>query len=540
MSNNPIMRIRSIAFSLLFGTASFAQQVDWLIGPSVGWTLNPAMARHEIASAPGNLVAMRMVDVSLVYGSTVYGSVALDALDPATGSTWLSCLLTDSVSIGAVAVDPAGIAYFTGRFTGDVLEFCDGSQLPGIGGFLTENHFLMAWNLNTGMPLWSRNLSVSHPNGTEVASIALDSNGDLWYIIRDFFDGQVIRVDVAGNDVEARDIQGVRRFGTISFDPWGGLYVSGSCENGTLTFGGQGFPVSSPDGYNMFVLRFKPDGTAGFAEFGLDFTFTAPMVLATSDGHAYLAGELNLDGPVWDGLLFDGTNWGADVFIARLDSTGQFLWGLEAHPNGGGITGDVEPAHGRCIALDLGGNLYFTGSTRGIVDWGNGVMSGGPVITERRLTVMAIDPSGVPQWAISSEPADWFVTAQSITAQVEVDALHVAAHASGVFTFGPHTVNGGGGQAAVFGRIGGLSTRVNEFPSTPGAMHAWPNPMQDMLGVDVDTSVTIPAELLTLTGQRVRSFTLAPGRNIVAVGDLSPGVYLLSAGGGKVVKVVKE
>ncbi|HRD53353.1 MAG TPA: hypothetical protein PKY96_11975, partial [Flavobacteriales bacterium] len=137
-----------------------SQTVNWLQSNPVAFDLNPGMPAHVVASAPGRLVAMRTVDVGFIYGQTVYGSVALDALDPASGSLLLSCLLLDSVSVKAAVVDPDGIAYFTGKFMGDVLEFCDGSQLPGIGGGLfTENTFLLAWDLSTMAPLWMRNLS---------------------------------------------------------------------------------------------------------------------------------------------------------------------------------------------------------------------------------------------------------------------------------------------------------------------------------------------------------------------------------------------
>lgn len=534
------MRKTLLLHALAAAIALHAQQVTWLTSSPVDFTLNPAMARHEVASAPGHLVAMRTTNVSLVYSGTVYGSVALDALDPVMGDTWLSCLLTDSVSVGDAVVSPAGIAYFTGRFTGDVLAFCDGSQLPGIGGFLTENHFLMAWNLNTGMPLWTRNLSMAHPDAGDVPSLALDPDGNLWYLMQDFQSGRVVRVDDSGNDVEVRPITGIRRFGTLSFDPWGGLYVSGSCENGTLTFGGQVFPVSSAEGYNMFVLRYKPDGTAGFAEFGLDITFTNPTVMATTDGHAYLAGDLNLGGEVWPGLSFTSTNWGADVFIAKLDSTGQFLWGREAEPNGTGITGDAERAHGPCLELDAEGGVYLLGTTRGSVTWGSGIVSGGPGITERRLTLVAFDADGTPQWALNSNTANWFVTAQAITGNAETGALHFAAHTTGAFTFGPFTTNSGGGQAAVFGRIGDLSTGTNPFDADEAAVVLWPNPAHQVINMELDGPRAQNAQLMNCAGQHVRAMRLNPGRNRIDAQGLPAGLYLLRLVDGGSVRVVVE
>ncbi|HRD53354.1 MAG TPA: hypothetical protein PKY96_11980, partial [Flavobacteriales bacterium] len=204
-----------------------------------------------------------------------------------------------------------------------------------------------------------------------------------------------MRVDEDGNDVEVRPISGIRRFGTISFDPWGGLYVSGSCENGTLTFGGQDFAVESDGGYNMFVLRYKPDGTAGFAEFAADGSFQDPVVVATSDGHAYLSGVLMVPSPSWGGLSFEGSNWGSDIFLTKLDSTGQFLWGLESTPASNGITGDLERSNGPNIALDASDQVYLIGTLRGSLDWGNGVASDGLTLGARSITVVAFSTDGV-------------------------------------------------------------------------------------------------------------------------------------------------
>ncbi|HRO98536.1 MAG TPA: hypothetical protein PLN54_03805 [Flavobacteriales bacterium] len=526
-----------LAVALLFGTMH-AQQVDWMTSSPVDYTMNPGMPRHTLASAPGRLVAARMVDVHFIYGITPYGPVALDALDPATGGTLLSCLLLDSVSIRAAVVDPAGIAYIAGRFMGDVLEFCDGSQLPGIGGTLfTENHFLLAWDLTSGAPLWMRNLSTTYPQCEDVPSLALDPEGHLWYIMQDFSDGRLVRVDGEGNDVEAREISGIRRFGTISFDPWGGAYVSGSCENGTLTFGGQGFPVESDQGYNMFLLRYKPDGTPGFAEFAADATFQDPTVVATSDGHAYLAGVLMQPEASWGGLPFTGSNWGSDLFLVKVDSMGQFLWNVESNPMTDVITGDMERAAGPCITVDASDNVYLMGAIRGVVDWGNGVVSDGQIISQRSLTVVAFDPSGMPQWAVTSEPSAWYVAAQNATVMAVPGSVHFIGHAADPFTMGPFTVGGEGQQSVVLGRITEVTTGLEAVEASTG-LQSWPNPMAEVLHVQ-GLSAGMGLELRDALGRLIWQGQADSDRLTIATGDLPIGSYLLRTDRGDVLRLVR-
>lgn len=534
------MRQFHLLVTCLITSSLSAQQVTWMTSSPVDYTMNPGMPRHTLASAPGHLVAARMSDVHFIYGITPYGAVALDALDPATGGTLLSCLLLDSVSIRAAVVDPVGIAYITGRFMGEVLEFCDGSQLPGVGGVLfTGNHFLLAWDLTTGAPLWMRNLSTTYPQGEDVPSLALDPDGHLWYIMQDYQDGRLVCVDAEGNDMEVRAINGIRRFGTISFDPWGGLYVSGSCENGTLTFGGQGFPVESDEGYNMFVLRYKPDGTPGFAEFAADATFQDPTVVATSDGHAYLAGVLMQPEASWGGLPFAGSNWGSDLFLVKLDSTGQFLWNVESNPMTGVITGDMERAAGPCITVDADDNVYLMGAIRGAVDWGNGVVSDGQIISQRSLTVVAFDPSGTPQWAVTSEPSAWYVSAQTAAVMAEPGSVHFIGHAADPFTMGAFTVGAEDQQSVVVGRITEVSTGLHAVVASTG-LQSWPNPASDVLFVEWRGSTVMSGGLLNTAGQQVMHLTLALGRNVVEVGELPTGLYLLRLADGGTVRVVVE
>lgn len=534
------MRHLLVLPAFLFSITLSAQQLDWLHGTAVDYAMNPGMPKHSLASAPGLLVSARTTDVRFIYSTEVYGSVTLEKLDPTTGTVELACLLEDSVSVVHAVVDPAGIAYFSGFFIGDELELCDGTSLPGVAGVqFTENLFLMAWDLQTGSALWVRNLTATHPEGFDVGALTVDAQGRLWYAVLEFNDGHVIRVDATGSDVEVRTVGNIRRISGISLDPWGGLYVSGSCDNVTLTFGGQGFPVSSTMGYNMFVLRYKPDGAAGFAEFAPDITFSDPLVVATQDGHAYLAGDQHLDGPGWGGIVFNGPNWGGNVFLVKLDSTGQFLWHVESAPSGGGVTGDFSRARGACVAVDDQDRPLLMGALRGSIDWGNGVVSDGQIISQRSITMVAFDWDGDPQWAATSEPSPWFATAQSITATAEPGVVHFMGHAASDFTFQGQTVGAFGAQTAVVGRIDALSTGVVDRPAVNG-LATWPNPVADMLFVELDATTVLPAELMNSAGQRVRSLRLVPGRNSIDVGGMAPGLYLLRTAMGEAVRVVVE
>jgi hypothetical protein len=184
------------------------------------------------------------------------------------------------------------------------MQVCDGSVLGGVPGqgMWNEKPVPVRGRPQHGLIEWTRNLSFVHDQALSIPSLALDPQGRLWYAVSEWGVGKAVRVDESGADMETRIVDGVRTLGTISFDPWGGLYMSGGCENVGFAFGGEAFTNEGTTGYSMFVLRYKPDGTAGFAEFADDITFQEPQVVATADGHAYSQGGSSMarNGATWN------------------------------------------------------------------------------------------------------------------------------------------------------------------------------------------------------------------------------------------------
>jgi hypothetical protein len=387
-------------FALALPLLVSAQQPDWLVSWPVNYSMNPGMSRHVLAASDnGNLMSARVLDGTFNYGQDIYGSAAVERLDPSTGQALWSCLLLDSVNIESGAVDASGNVYLAGRSMGD-LEVCDGTILAHTGTWWDVDLFLMKFDPN-GIVLWTRNLSTTVPDMTTVPALTIDPNGDLWYATGDFMLARFARIDAQGNDQEVRFIDGAKTIGGMAFDPAGGLYVSGGCNNNAFAFGGLNPVLPANDFYLMFLARYEPNGIGDWAHFAHDITFQFPHVATDDLGHAYLAGNV-FDTTSWGGIPFNGPDWVSSVFLTKVDSTGQFLWGLESDPAGGTITGDLDAASSTCVAVDGDGNPYLTGTLRGSVDWGNGVVSDGITLGQRTQTIVSFDPAGTPLWASTS------------------------------------------------------------------------------------------------------------------------------------------
>lgn len=536
---SPIMRFTLLSLSLLFTTFANAQTCSWLTGSPMAYAANPSMPMVAVGSAPGYLVASRQLSGIFAYGADIYGEAVLEQLDPLSGAVLWSCPLNDSVNVESVAVGADGVAYYAGRFMGS-LALCDGSTLSvGQGAPLyTVHQFMIAVDLNTGLLKWSRDLSLQHPEGLSVPSIAIDPQGRMWYAMAGWGSGEVVRVDEFGADVELRTIEGVRSFGTISFDPWGGLYVSGSVDDNGFTFADVSYADYGGTGYNMFLVRYRPDGSAGFASFAADITFQDPTVVATTDGHAYLAGNL-FEATSWGDVAFTGPNWGDGMFLVRMDSTGVFEWGVESTSGEGSILGDMSRSKGPCITIDAANNLVLLGEVRGVVDWGSGYVSGSGQLTDRVITVVSFNPDGYPIWVANSTIGSGYKTAQSITAAAIPGAVYMAGHVRDPFTFGPHNVNEVDQQAAVFAMLVDLPTTLN-VTSADNSMNAWPVPARTQVVLQVQQEHVGPAKLLASDGRTIRSLNLRSVQEVLDVQDLPPGAYFIRAANGAVVRIVKE
>lgn len=496
--------------------------------------MNYEMPGHLIKASRNGLVsAARQFGDGMSFGQDVFNSVMVERIDPATGLPQGGCPMTDSVLVESMAVGDDGITYVAGRFMG-VIQFCDGSALGGSPGFLDTDLFIAAFGEDNFHPLWSRNLSLSYPDAQRVPAMEIDVTGNVWYGLEEFGTLRLISIDAQGNDVDERTINGTRTLGGFSFDPSNNLFVSGSTGNseGPLTFGGQSVPV--PESYMMFVLHFDVNGTGDWARLAHDVTFSSPDVVAGGYGEAFVSG-LVMDSLSWGGVHFHGPNWSFDVFLARVDASGEFDWGVESAPAEGPIIGDMMRSKGPSLASDANGNVYLTGTVRGQVDWGNGVVSDALTLGARGQTVVAFANNGAPLWAKTSLPGS--LNAQNVSCD-EAGNVFFSGHTVGPYTFTPTTVNEGGMQAFADGRIDASSTAM-DGPQENAGITVWPVPASTSLTV-INAHQRSGCRLVSSTGSTVVRTALPHGTSTIDVSALATGIYSLRFDDGRTIRVVKE
>jgi hypothetical protein len=389
------MRIVTTLFVAVFcsGTVS-GQSFVWVDHANVNYTMNPDYPDFAIALDESNsrVFNSRMTNSGQIVGQEVFGEQLIECRDLDGAVLW-SYPLGNQATASRFTVDASGNLLVTGNFL-DTLLLGSTDSIFNTGGLFNTNAFLIKLDIN-GNLVWKRNLALTWPFIVGVSAMTLDPSGFVWFAHTDFQVGEIVQIDNNGNDLFTHTIENAKSIGNISFDPWGGLYVSGGASNGIFVMNTDTFLLS--DQYNMFVARFQPGGQPHWATFAHDITFQKPVVIADDFGSALVTGFI-CDSTSFGSVHFPPPALFCDFFATKTDSSGNFQWGLAQPPLLIGPFGEFEMGKNLHAGTDAAGNFYFSGIQRGTVDWGNGFVSSTPAFSDRRISVVKVNPAGSVQW----------------------------------------------------------------------------------------------------------------------------------------------
>jgi hypothetical protein len=504
---------------LLLAGQSQAQNIEWIRSDAVTYTMNPDMPIFSInsSSSSGNVYSARLDSVTFLF-SGIYGRSIISCYDQSGTLQW-SYSLAGKTQVNHLAVDASGNVYASGSFF-ETIDLNGTDSLVNPAPPLTANNFLVSLD-NSGNLRWKRNVSLTHPDIFDISQLGIDHQNNCWYSAVEFDNGKIIRLDNSGSEILIRTISGTRTVSSFSFDPNDNLFIAGSTEGGfTLNVGGLTVPVT--DSYNMFVARMTIAGTGSWIQLAHDVTFQSPSVIADSHGGAYVGGNL-MDSAFFGSVFFQGPQWVYDIFLTKVDSLGNFSWGVEV-PHTPTITGDFQRGDNSFIGCDADDNLYITGITRGMVDWGNGVTSGSGIGTYD-ITILSFDPSGTARWKVEGGSPN-FNKAWGISA-LSSGICYFGGSVTGPATFDTMSVNSAGGFAFVLGKINPLSPTGIVTAENVSTFNIYPNPASSQLTVACGFSNGM-YELNDVTGKNIKSGKIDSEKFDLDLTDLSSGIYFMT------------
>lgn len=322
-----------------------------------------------------------------------------------------------SADLGSMVVDVWGNAYLTGFFNGTI-DFDPGA---GVYNLTTSSSYDDIFILKldaSGNLVWAKNIGGF--NAEWGTSITIDSLGNvyttgLFYGTADFDPGAgtfdlssngssdifISKLDSSGNFVWAKNMGGGshEEGRSIVVDPAGNIYATGYFSGLADFDPGMGVYNLSPSGSyhcEIFISKFDAFGNFVWAKnMGGPSGDIAYSIAVDAASNVYTTGSFigTSDFDPGTGTFDPTSNGGGDVFISKLDSSGNFVWAKSM----GGSSADV----GLASLVDASGNVYTTGYFYGTVDFDPGAGSCYLISNFNDVFISKLDASGNFVWAKS-------------------------------------------------------------------------------------------------------------------------------------------
>jgi len=238
--------------------------------------------------------------------------------------------------------------------------------------------------------LWARQLSGTEgTEGVRGEAVAVDTSGNVYTVgyffgtadfdpgpgthnltAAGFFDAFISKLDGAGNFVWARQLAGTDEVTgqAVAVDTGGNLYTVGYLSGAVDFDPGPGtFNLTAAGVRDAFILKLDSDGDFAWArQLGGTEDVFGDGVAVDAGGNVYTMGEFfgTADFDPGSGTYDLTTDESGDVFISKLDGTGNFVWARQL--------GGVEDVVGFGVAVDAGANVYTVGDFSGTVDFDPG------------------------------------------------------------------------------------------------------------------------------------------------------------------------
>ena len=212
----------------------------------------------------------------------------------------------------------------------------------------------------------------------------------------------VSKFDASGNFVWAKSMTGTGGSSTgmaIAVDASGNVYTTGWFNTSTVDFN-PGVPVytlTSNGLEDIYVSKLDASGNfvwaKSFGSTGAEYVYDLKL---DGSNNVIVTGEFRNTCDFDPGASVTNLTsaGGADIFINKLDAAGNFVWANSI--------GDAPNEQSRSVCVDASGNVFFTGSFSGTVDFDPSVstytLSSGPVGSSSYF-ICKLNSSGSFLWA---------------------------------------------------------------------------------------------------------------------------------------------
>jgi hypothetical protein len=289
-----------------------------------------------------------------------------------------------AVSGRSIVIDSSGFLYITGYFS-STADFDPSAGTANLTSAGRDDVFVTKLD-SDGNYVWAKRFGgTDTDNGV---SIAVHSSGSVYvagyfYGTADFDPGTgtenltasghadiyVVKLDTNG------DLNWVKQIGSsapdfaesITVDSSGSIYTTGYFYGAADFDPGAGTTNLTPNGASdAFILKLESNGSFVWAKsFGGASEESSASIKVDGSGNIHttgrFSGTVDFDPGAGTANLTSGGTGSDDVYIAKFDSLGNYIWAK----NVGGSSGD----YGHSLAVDSTSNVYATGYFGGTADF---------------------------------------------------------------------------------------------------------------------------------------------------------------------------
>lgn len=429
-------------------------------------------------------------------------------------------------SFGSVSLDyafdidcaPEGSFFITGSFR-QAMTLQPNTTLSSTGGF---DLFTAKFNTN-GDCLWAKtSTGTASEYGNEIVAtfngnVTVIGNTQGTMIIEsdtlihlDSTDLFVVKYDANGNKIWSKGLPGMGIAGgrAISSDGFENTYIAGSFEENIIIDNVVFNSTTAP--YNdIFISKFSPSGTLIWAkQFGGTGDDYARGIDVDASGNIYVSGVFS-NSINFDGLILTAAG-SSDIFLIKMDSNGNIIWGKKIGNNGAEEGCEME--------VNENGEVFITGGfsqsiTLGLTNFNS--------IGFRDVFIAKLDSSGNFIWAKSAGSNQDDVNYAIGLNGINEDLCTIGTY-SGTFTDGIYSITSIGGVDSYISKIQSTNPLgINTITSGNRILIVYPNPANTFINVDCKKGYQIYSSI----GQLVKQSSLVTTQ--ITISDLPTGVYFM-------------
>jgi len=496
---------------LILTSTAIGQTFEWLKTVPIDYEFNPGMIQYTTCTDPEGNIYFFGLQEHLIFYNQAMGTQFLKKYNPDGELLWEKTITGEGLATGIYCDNEGGI-YLYGQFHSDI-DFWGELTLYFVD--ITTNGFLVKIDY-TGELDWGINLEDLPMESGTISDVTSDNSGLVFACYSTWINSYILKFSTDGDYIGSIDQGDVSLASGVDVDANGNIYAAGGCAGFNSSFGGVSYPAPFP--YSSYIVKYNPNGEPQWVKFIEDITCSQIKVKCDNNGNSYVAGQIFAETTL-DTIVVHGASWVYDFFLTRLNTDGEFQWVLECPEV---LTGDATVGPLQYLSTDIEGNALLAGFTRGIIDWGNGIITNSEDFYYN-IIVWNVGPNGEINW-VKTAGGEGYDDSHGICTGPEGD-VYIAGVAGGTAVFDTITYVTDDFVYPFLAKLDLPAITQVTKTEMQSPIILYPNPASDKIFIRAEGSESFI--IYNSRGEKMKEGAITGKIHQADIDDLDPGIYFI-------------